>query len=180
MGKITKKTKKPIKRTQRQIDLELAIKVSNRVQLENVRLMSCSCNQNYLSGPGKKSFDIEKSVESSIDESTNRIFVLTKFALQTYEVGDSTKESLTEIEASFLLIYQADFSDDITENAVEQFGNTNGIYNAWPYWREYVQNTIVRMGLPSLTIPVFRIFAPKKAEPPKKKVVAKKKSTAKK
>ena len=104
MGKITKKTQTPAKRTQGQIDLELAIKVSNRVQLDNVRLMSSSCNQNYLCGPGKKSFDIEKSTESSIDEATNRIFVLAKFALKTYEVGDSTKESLTEIEASFLLI----------------------------------------------------------------------------
>jgi len=38
------------------------------------------------------------------------------------------------------------------------FARTNGIYNAWPYWREFVQNMIARMNLPPLVIPVFRLF----------------------
>jgi preprotein translocase subunit SecB len=31
----------------------------------------------------------------------------------------------------------------------------NGIYNIWPYWREYVQTTTSRLGLPPLTLPVL-------------------------
>jgi len=40
---------------------------------------------------------------------------------------------------------------------VRHFAETNGLYNAWPYWREFVQNTAARMSLPGLTVPVLRL-----------------------
>jgi preprotein translocase subunit SecB len=33
----------------------------------------------------------------------------------------------------------------------------NGVFHVWPYWREMVQNTLARMGLPPLILPVFRV-----------------------
>ncbi len=177
MGKIEKMPDKKIERAR--TELEAAIQVADRIQLETVRLMSCKCLQTALFGPGKKSFKIEKTVSSSMDTSTNRVFVLADFTLVTFETGSNEKEPCTTIEASFLLVYQADSLEGISDETVNHFGNINGVYNAWPYWREFVQNAIVRMGLPALTIPVFRVFAPKGIKKPEGKVVAKK-STKKK
>lgn len=181
MGKIVKTAKEDIAKDQTKTDLQLAVNVSDRIELESVRLMSCSCKQYWLTGPGKKGFEIKRTTGSSVDKGTNRVFVLAQFTLNTFEdiVSNKSKDPFAVIEASFLLMYQADTLEGITQKSVEQFGKLNGMYNAWPYWREFVQNTTIRMGLPPLTIPVFRIFAPKKAEAPKKKVVPKKKTSAK-
>ena len=180
MGKITLTTKRKPTKQQTKTDLDLAIQVSDRVQLETVRLMSCDCKQTYLVGGGQKSFKTERTTESSVDEGTNRVFVLASFTLTTFETGTNDEKPFAVIKAVFLLVYQADSLLGITKNSVDLFGQTNGIYNAWPYWREYVQNTIVRMGLPPLTIPVFRLFNPKQPGTPKKKVLAKTKSSPKK
>ena len=60
------------------------------------------------------------------------------------------------IECSFLLTYSAPSVGDLTPGNLEAFAQINGIFNAWPYWREFVQNMAARMGLPQLVIPVFR------------------------
>ena len=175
MGKIAKTTKVNVKKTLTRSDFDLVIQVSDRIDLEDVRLMTCDCQQMRLVGAGQKGFEIERKTDSSVDEGTNRIFVLAHFVLKANEIGTTDKDPFAIIKATFLLIYKADSLEGITNKAVEYFGNTNGIYNAWPYWREFVQNTIVRMNLPALTIPVFRIFAPPKPKIAKKKVVAQQK-----
>lgn len=180
MRKITKTTKQKPVIHKTKTDFDLAIQVSDRIQLETVRLMNCDCKQMLLVGPGQKSFKIERKTDSSVDKGTNRIFVLADFTLKMFETRPNEKEPFAVIKATFLLIYQADTLQGITKKAIDIFGESNGVFNAWPYWREYAQNTIVRMGLPPLTIPVFRIFAPKEAQPNRKKVVSKKKTSPKK
>jgi preprotein translocase subunit SecB len=46
--------------------------------------------------------------------------------------------------------------EGLTEAHLDAFAKTNAVFNAWPYWREFVQSTTVRMGLPPLVTPVFR------------------------
>ena len=45
----------------------------------------------------------------------------------------------------------------VTREALNQFADVNGVYNVWPYWRELVQTTSVRMGFPPLLMPLFRV-----------------------
>ena len=45
----------------------------------------------------------------------------------------------------------------MNEGALELFAQANGTFNLWPYWREFVQSTSTRMGLPALTVPSYRI-----------------------
>ncbi len=142
--------------------------VSDRVQLKDVRLLRCNCVQTPEALFGKKTFAINYSTEVQVDKKSGCIFVIVKFLFEAF-IESKTKKPVIVIDASFLLTYKIEDFDGLTQKGFEQFANLNGIYNAWPYWREYVQNTIVRMGLPSLSIPVFRIL-----EPPKKKIVGKK------
>lgn len=180
MKKKTKTAKSGSIKHQLRTDLDLAIQVSDRVELDSVRLLKCDCQQIRLVGACQKSFEIERKTDSVVDKGTSRIFVSVHFVLKAKEGGTTHEGPFAIIKATFLLIYKADSIEGITSKAVEHFGNINGIYNAWPYWREYVQNTIVRMGLPTLTIPVFRIVAPPKAKKAKKKVISKKKAAKKK
>ncbi|RME41901.1 MAG: hypothetical protein D6788_00185 [Planctomycetota bacterium] len=56
-------------------------------------------------------------------------------------------------EARYLLPEDANPS----EEAIAFFACTNGVFNLWPYWREFVQSMASRMGLPRLTVPTYRI-----------------------
>ena len=147
--------------------------VSDRVQLKDVRLTNCKCDQTPEATLGKKEYDINYSTEVQVDKKNGYIIVIAKFHFE--DITESkTQKPVILIDTCFLLAYKIENFDRLTQEGFEQFANLNGIYNAWPYWREFVQNTVTRMGLPSLTIPVFRIVQSTAKKSVKKKVVRKK------
>ena len=151
----------------------LGLKISDNVQIKDVRAIECSFKQTPKANIGSKYVEIDNTANVELDKDSNFIFVIADFNLKAF-VKNNTKPVVL-INASFLLSY--DFNDEFDnypDEAFKKFAETNGVFNAWPYWREFVQNATVRMGLPSLTIPVFRIFASKEARRPQKKVAEKK------
>jgi preprotein translocase subunit SecB len=141
--------------------------VSDRVELRDVRLISAKCSQTPESAHGKKTYKIDHSAKVQTDEKNGYIIVIPEFHFEAFG-EDKTKEPVVLIDVSFILAYKIDNFQGLTQKGFEQFANLNGIYNAWPYWREFVQNTIIRMGLPSLSIPVFRIVKSSKEKSIKK------------
>ena len=55
-----------------------------------------------------------------------------------------------------IISYQNSSDIKFTQDQLVAFGALNGVFNAWPYCREFVQSMSTRMGLPALTIPVHR------------------------
>lgn len=165
-----RKVKKKVSKGKEKFDAGLL--VSDRVQLKDVRLVSSKCDQTPEAASGKKTYDINYSTEVQVDRKSGYVVVIAKFHFEVF-IESKTSQPVILIDASFLLSYKIENFEGLTKKGFERFANLNGIYNAWPYWREFVQNTIVRMGLPSLSIHVFRIV-----EPLEKKTISKK--TAKK
>lgn len=148
--------KKPVQRGRKRPGISPGLLVSDRVQIRDVRLMSCGCEQKPAAMAGKKSYRIGTSTDVQLNKDQRTIVVLARFHFEA-SIESKSQEPVLTIDASYALTYQADSFDGLTQEGFEQFANLNGIYNAWPYWREFVQNTVGRMGLPPLTIPVFRI-----------------------
>lgn len=153
--------------------LDAGLLVSDRVQLKDVRLLNSKCEQTPGATSGKKTYDIDYSTEVQIDRKNGCVVVIATFHFEAF-IESKASQPVILIDTSFLLSYRIEDFEGLTQRGFERFANLNGIYNAWPYWREFVQNTIVRMGLPSLSLPVFRIV-----ETPHKKAV-KRKTTKKK
>jgi len=147
--------------------------VSNRVQLKDVRLISCKCDQTPEAILGRKTYNINYSTEVQLDKKKGYIIVTAKFHFEAF-TESKTQKPVIFIDTSFLLAYKIENFEGLTQKGFEQFASLNGIYNAWPYWREFVQNTVTRMGLPSLSIPVFRIVQPTTKKSIGKKTVRKK------
>ena len=40
---------------------------------------------------------------------------------------------------------------------IHAFARGNAVFNCWPYFRELVQNASARLGLPPLTVPLFKV-----------------------
>ncbi len=140
--------------------LELALPVSQRVQIRSIVLAESVARRSpdadlKKSGVGLK-FDI-LSVGVGTDPDAKLIFVKPEFSLTTFKEGDDEVGSILAIQATFVLMYAVESLDGLSEENLDAFGATNGVFNAWPYWREYVQSTVGRMGLPSIAVPVYRL-----------------------
>ncbi len=160
--------RKVLKREKKKPGISPGLLVSGRVQIRDVRLIDCKCTQKPVAMTGKKSYSVATSTDVQLDKDNRFIVVIAKFHLEA-SAGKKTSKPVLTIDASFVLTYQIDSFAGLTQRGFEQFANLNGIYNAWPYWREFVQNVIGRMGLPPLTMPVFRIVqGPPNAETGKK------------
>ena len=72
------------------------------------------------------------------------------------------QEPLIEMVMTFSLEYVLPNASTYDDAVLNAFATGNGVFNAWPYWREYVQQTAARMGFPPLVLPVFRIERPKR------------------
>lgn len=87
----------------------------------------------------------------------NRLRVLVKYRVlgKTGRAEDSSV--LVRIVSTFELLYSLPDVIWPTTGEINAFCKTNAMLNSWPYWREFVQNTIVRMNMPPLTLPLFRL-----------------------
>ena len=143
--------------------------VSDRVQLTGIRLVRCKCERKPVAAKSKRFYNITTSTEVSPDREKSQLVVVVNFHLRAFHEEDARRPVLT-IEVSFVLAYELPSFDGLTQEGFDQFADFNGVFNAWPYWREFVQNTVARMGLPPLTVPVFRIMPKERKEKTKKDV----------
>jgi len=163
------KSKRTSSKRKQDDPLKLASAVSDRVEFEDIRLLRSRCQQTPdLLGSGQQTVQWGTHVDTHVDPETGRIFVLPSFRMQAHRADGDPKELSVEVGAAFMLVYRADSLSGLTDENYEKFGSINGVYNAWPYWREFVQNTIARMGLPRLLAPVHRVGAPRRKAPRKR------------
>lgn len=90
--------------------------------------------------------------ESGFDINTEVIF-------EVNPAGDEEAESdaVVHINSIFRLSYELPNAHVYPQEDLEEFASVNAVFNAWPYFREIVQSMLVRMGLPPVPIPLFRI-----------------------
>lgn len=67
--------------------------------------------------------------------------------------------ALAQIVGVYELAYGLPEGSTFSDEALGAFAETNGVFNAWPYFREFVQSSCNRMGLPALLVPLFRLSA---------------------
>lgn len=57
--------------------------------------------------------------------------------------------------ADFRLTYSVTADGPLRRADLEQFASWNAVFNAWPYWREYISSTLNRAQLPKFLLPVM-------------------------
>ena len=141
--------------------MEQALLVSRRVQLEDVRLIKSQSYMKPEALQGQKEFKMTSTTRALPDKERSSILVFVNFRFKCFGVGKADTQ-IIGIVSEFVLTYTISSFDGLTDDGIKEFANLNGVFNAWPYWREFIQNTIARMNLPPLTIPVYRLSSPSK------------------
>ncbi len=148
--------------------MEIVSKIASCIELQEICLSKLGCNKDdeCFVGGNNRPFRVQSSFRAKVIEpiKEKNIRILADFKIEA--VDDSNTEESDDhpdkkigfsINASFSLLYYLPIDTDFSIDDLNMFANVNGIFNCWPYWREFVQSTSVRMGFSSLTIPLLKI-----------------------
>jgi preprotein translocase subunit SecB len=76
--------------------------------------------------------------------------------------GFREESVLLDISARIEAVYSVSQDSSFSEYQLRFFAKANGMLNVWPYWRDFVQSSVTRAGLPPLTLPLFRVLHKRK------------------
>lgn len=129
------------------------------VRIEDIRLVEAKVKTSVRSADdaGKVKLAIDKSAivkEYTADDGI--LWVLAKINTRLIPV-ESEKSPVVSVKAVFELRYRLPKELKVSQEQLNTFAKINSMFNAWPYWREFVQNMVARMNLPPVTLPMFRL-----------------------
>ncbi|MFP4105099.1 MAG: hypothetical protein ACLFVU_03320 [Phycisphaerae bacterium] len=142
-------------REQSPSSLDLAVEVSERVELVEVAAVSFRGQNSCLPGNELK-VKLKHNGRFESRQDDGKFSILTDFRFIAVD-GEQSEDCLVELGLTMRLTYYCCDFGSISEEHLVSFAQLNGVFNAWPYWREYVQSALNRLGLPSFTVPVFRL-----------------------
>lgn len=109
---------------------------------------------------------LQQGSEGTCDPEHFAVHVIVVFAMR----AEPEDKPPLVLESKYQLTYSyPEWHPAPTKEEVAKFAERNGIFNAWPYWRELHQNLLSRMRIPLPPLPLFRPaggIAPPVAEPP--------------
>lgn len=141
--------------TQRRL-LDDAGFVAKLVQVEDIHLVRAVAERNFETDTPPPVIKFGFDVRSTWNPESQRIKVKVDFSFRAFfDESEDDQPPPLFVEVRFALSYALTSTDGIDEQKVDAFGKMNGVYNAWPYIREFVQSTLTRLSLPTLTLPVL-------------------------
>ncbi len=137
--------------------LKKAEEVSKNLRLQNISLWESNCRRDISLKPKKANVDIGMEVKS-LDSTNHEILPFACRFILTGMDADENKESF-QLDITFVAAYIIKKGYKPTKAGKEAFGMSNAIFNVWPYVREHVQNTMLKMELTPVVMPPITIGA---------------------
>ena len=122
-----------------------------QVELEAIVLDSCSVKTNRNNIGSTMKLDIRHKVAYKIEKETSAV-ITSSYSLT------ATKTTKKDFALKAACVYRVVLSSErpITDAFMEIFTKINIQMNTWPYFREFVQSMIQRVGFPPLTLPLLK------------------------
>lgn len=144
-------------------EVRLAFEVHQNSAIQNIRLARSKITSNLLPDTPEHPIGIEFDFRSKQAESPPELL---RIAVSFRMAGtpEGTKIPVVSVESVFEADYLLREGYVPTQAAASAFKDGTAIFNTWPYFREYLQSSLQRLGLPPLTAPFLRI----QPKPPKR------------
>ena len=146
-----------------------AARVAQFIEFDDVFLLKHSAELLEDKGTILTSKNLEVSVRYepscpyTFDATSNVIAVRPAFLFELMRKADDANPPTAAVRVAsvFVLNYVFHVTEPPTGQELGEhlsaFANVNARFNAWPYFREIVQSSVARMGLPPVVLPVFRV-----------------------
>jgi hypothetical protein len=130
-------------------DLERVRRVAALAELLDIVLMHVIAERpDVLAMPSDGRPLLDVTVKTRHDTTDDHLHAWVTFTL-------SSQPTTIDVRATYRLVYRLSHKPAAAD--AKAFASVNAVFNAWPYWREVVQNFSARMGLPSPTVPLLKI-----------------------
>ena len=144
------------------MDKALIAKAADALELVDIHLYSCSIARFEEILADEYPADMQQQNKLAVsaevlasEDGKKLINVKAAFGMRFVLLADDKEErALAEIESTFMAKYIQ--TDEIEEQALEEFIKFNAIHNVWPFWREHAFRMAAEANLPKPLIPFFR------------------------
>jgi len=141
------------------------------VQILNVRLREVTATSKAPSRLEPMAFHMNISHAASVEDNFGGDGFVVVATMDTklfgpVEAGSKPPEDLSSlniyayVKATFELAYKMPENFPVEPKDLQTFANLNGIFNVWPYFREFIQSTFAKMSFPLVVVPLMRIGPP--------------------
>lgn len=142
--------------TRNKISPEEYSSILKALEIENIFLSESSFKVFDCSKNGG-TIDLAFKDKYSFSEVGGKAFFIASFKMDGSLGKEENKETLFKMSGEFKIECNKEDDVAISKEFFEVFRDTSLVVFVWPYYREFIQNTLVRAGFPSLTLPM-RIF----------------------
>lgn len=144
----------------RTTNIQLAAQVSRDVELESILLRSAQvealADETEHLSLAEIRVDQKSRASYRIVTEPRRLKVALEFVLDLAHGQQDAQSPVLHLAAQYMLVYRLPEGSEYAEASLRWFAELNATLNAWPYWRELVHTVAARVGLGSITLPVFR------------------------
>jgi hypothetical protein len=127
------------------------------VQLEDVRLVEAAAEAAIRNPADAGSVRLSFRTDARFVERAGEFFFVRATMGASVARKAEPQSPLVTIRAVFELKYRLPPEIDARDEDLNEFANVNGVFNAWPYGREFIHSVSARMNLPPIVAPVFRL-----------------------
>ncbi|MBL8878202.1 MAG: hypothetical protein JNG88_03690 [Phycisphaerales bacterium] len=139
---------------QKKID-DLGLAVSDRIEIKDVSLIEARVLRRDFSDNASYRVEIQRKARV-LDRDSKSFRVVAELRFLAFQNHENSQTVGVEVSAVFSLRYAISDDPSLTDENFDAFAQSNGVFNAWPYFREFLQSSLVRVGLPPFTLPVLR------------------------
>lgn len=145
---------------------ELAARVAGGAELLDVRMVKTSAEHLGFPIAGQPlEYDLDVNPMAHFNSETNALIVSTDFSLAVNQevesdIGETETADIASVTFTLVALYDTPEGMTYGPEELESFGATTGVFSLYPYAREYVQDVTGRLGLPPLTLGVYRVPVP--------------------
>lgn len=82
--------------------------------------------------------------------------VIVQFGMRLVPTPDPKSSTATAtVDAAFVVVYELTPGPAPSAQDLDAFSRLNGAFNAYPYWRHFLEESLFRMAMPRITLPPF-------------------------
>ena len=129
------------------------------VEIGEIRFVDCRCAYGTAAEPAIDAVEVTiRGQEVVVESDTLRSVMTAEFRAPTpFPDNVAEKHKLVHVSARIEVKYDlSPDRDNDSDEAINTFGRMNGVQTAWPYFREYLHSSLVRLGLPSFDLPLLQ------------------------
>jgi AraC-like DNA-binding protein len=142
-----------------------SFEVNRNAELREIRLADAVLRSKSPDEGIGESLKTEVSFKPGASEAAqDKLRLAVVFGFRIFEEADGNSIDLVNVDCQMVAEYALRPGYHPAESHIRAFHHANAVFNCWPFFREYIQSSIVRMGYPPPPVPFLRLLQRREEE----------------